>query len=56
MVEILVSVECTTGKGREGWNLVAECNNIGERYTRKNVLFLRWRGERYIPKNIFFLR
>ena len=37
-------------------NWVAECNNIGERYTRKNVLFLRWRGERYIPKNVFFLR
>ena len=33
---------------------MAECNNIGERYTRKNVLFLRWRGERYIPKNVFF--
>ena len=37
-------------------NWVAECNNIGERYTRKNALFLRWRGERYIPKNVFFLR
>jgi hypothetical protein len=31
-------------------------NNIGERYTRKNVLFLRRRGERYFPKNVFFLR
>ena len=50
---------------------MAECNNIGERYTRKNVLILRWmgeryisqecffpplRGERYISKNVFFLR
>jgi len=32
----------------KGWNWAAECNNIGERYTRKNVLFLRWRGERYV--------
>ena len=44
------------GRVEKGWNWVAECNNIGERYTRKNVLFLRWRGERYIPKNVFFLR
>ena len=44
------------GRVEKGWNWVAECNNLGERYTRKNVLFLRWRGERYIPKNVFFLR
>ena len=34
---------------------MAECNNIGERYTRKNVLFLRG-GERYTRKNVLFLR
>ena len=44
------------GRVEKGWNWVAECNNLGERYTRKNVLFLRRRGERYIPKNVFFLR
>src|SRR5215470_8060587 len=33
------------GRVEKGWNWVAECNNIGERYTRKNVLFLR-RGQR----------
>src|SRR6516225_8379624 len=42
------------GRVEKGWNWVAECNNIGERYTRKNVLFLRWKGEGYIPKNVFF--
>src|SRR6516162_11318694 len=40
----------------KGWNWVAECNNLGGAYIRKNVFFLRWRGERYIPKNVFFLR
>jgi|AmaraimetFIIA100_FD_contig_61_3778888_length_453_multi_2_in_0_out_0_1 hypothetical protein len=35
---------------------MAECNNLGGAYIRKNVFFLRWRGERYIPKNVFFLR
>ena len=29
------------GRVEKGRNWVAECNNIGERYTRKNVLFLR---------------
>jgi hypothetical protein len=28
-------------KSEKEWNWVAECNNIWERYTRKNVLFLR---------------
>jgi hypothetical protein len=25
---------------------VAECNNLGGAYIRKNVIFLRWRGEK----------
>ena len=49
----------TQGRVEKGWNWVAECSNIGKRYTRRNVLFpvlfLRWRGERYIPKNVVFL-
>ena len=44
------------GRVEKGWNWVAECNNLGGAYIRKNVFFLRWRGERYIPKNVFFLR
>ena len=39
------------GRVEKGWNWVAECNNLGGAYIRKNVFFLRWRGERYIPKN-----
>src|SRR6516165_1083052 len=42
------------GRVEKGWNWVAECNNLGGAYIRKNVFFLRWRGERYIPKNVFF--
>ena len=44
------------GRVEKGRNWAAKCNNIEERYTRKNVLFLRRRGEHYIPKNVFFLR
>ena len=44
------------GRVEKEWNWVAECNNLGGAYIRKNVFFLRWRGERYIPKNVFFLR
>ena len=41
-----------------GWLMAGSFSLLVDsgQYTRKNVLFLRWRGERYIPKNVFFLR
>ena len=38
------------GRVEKGWNWVAECNNLRERYTRKNVLFLRWRESATFPR------
>src|SRR6516225_5182152 len=40
------------GRVEKAWNWVAECNNLGGAYIRKNVFFLRWRGERYLMQRI----
>ena len=36
------------GRVEKGWNWVAECNNLGGAYIRKNVFFLRWAPRRLL--------